>query len=272
MISIVASRTQERGYKPELGRFISEDTYEGDISNPLSLNLYTYVHNNPLRYIDPTGHYCVSADGNWAHGGDCNSESSIYLGDDSAFQGREIIENGIITGYLGINDAWSVSQTSGNYWDNHYDDKMIFKEHSLGYTIDAVYGNARQVPIWNDPLLYLAEGGALLKGVAKGVGKIFARQASKESAEVLVKEVAELTPNDINHILQKHHMWEKVVSDPNDWGQVSKLVSRTFVNGVEGTYKGVFIKTLKVGDETVGVTYIKLPDGTIRISNGWVMK
>ncbi|WP_139070795.1 colicin D domain-containing protein, partial [Paenibacillus sp. KS1] len=35
---------------------INEDTYEGDIKNPLSLNLYTYGHNNPLRYIDPTGH------------------------------------------------------------------------------------------------------------------------------------------------------------------------------------------------------------------------
>jgi RHS repeat-associated protein len=45
-----------RWYDPELGRFISKDTYEGDISNPLSLNLYTYVHNNPLIFIDPTGH------------------------------------------------------------------------------------------------------------------------------------------------------------------------------------------------------------------------
>lgn len=26
------------------------------MDNPLSQNLYTYVHNNPLKYIDPTGH------------------------------------------------------------------------------------------------------------------------------------------------------------------------------------------------------------------------
>ncbi|MEX1029267.1 MAG: RHS repeat-associated core domain-containing protein [Paenibacillaceae bacterium] len=45
-----------RYYKPEIGRFISEDTYEGQIDNPLSLNLYTYVTNNPLRYTDPSGH------------------------------------------------------------------------------------------------------------------------------------------------------------------------------------------------------------------------
>lgn len=45
-----------RWYDPNMGRFINEDTYEGDIKNPLSLNLYTYVENNPLRYVDPTGH------------------------------------------------------------------------------------------------------------------------------------------------------------------------------------------------------------------------
>ncbi|GAV15285.1 wall-associated protein WapA [Paenibacillus sp. NAIST15-1] len=44
-----------RWYDPSIGRFINEDTYEGEIKNPLSLNLYTYVENNPLQYIDPTG-------------------------------------------------------------------------------------------------------------------------------------------------------------------------------------------------------------------------
>lgn len=42
-----------------IGRFISEDTYEGDTKNPLSLNLYTYVYNNPTRYHDPSGNVPV---------------------------------------------------------------------------------------------------------------------------------------------------------------------------------------------------------------------
>ncbi|MEW9703000.1 RHS repeat-associated core domain-containing protein, partial [Paenibacillus sp. SI8] len=33
-----------RWYDPSVGRFINEDSYEGQIDNPLSLNLYTYVH------------------------------------------------------------------------------------------------------------------------------------------------------------------------------------------------------------------------------------
>ncbi|WP_240419718.1 S8 family serine peptidase [Paenibacillus periandrae] len=49
-----------RWYDPSIGRFMNQDTYEGDISNPLSLNLYTYGHNNPLRYWDPSGHSVMS--------------------------------------------------------------------------------------------------------------------------------------------------------------------------------------------------------------------
>ncbi|CAI6082969.1 hypothetical protein PAECIP112173_03744 [Paenibacillus sp. JJ-100] len=48
-----------RWYDPSVGRFISEDTYEGELTNPLSQNLYTYVHNNPLIYVDPSGNKIV---------------------------------------------------------------------------------------------------------------------------------------------------------------------------------------------------------------------
>jgi hypothetical protein len=36
-----------------------EDTYWGNLSDPLSLNLYAYVRYNPLRYWDPTGHWAA---------------------------------------------------------------------------------------------------------------------------------------------------------------------------------------------------------------------
>ncbi|WCT56200.1 RHS repeat-associated core domain-containing protein [Paenibacillus kyungheensis] len=37
-----------RYYDPSQGRFLNEDSVEGQIDNPLSLNIYTYVNNNPL--------------------------------------------------------------------------------------------------------------------------------------------------------------------------------------------------------------------------------
>ncbi|WCT56195.1 hypothetical protein PQ456_01310 [Paenibacillus kyungheensis] len=46
-----------RYYDPSQGRFLNEDSYEGQITNPLTLNIYGYVNNNPLIYVDPTGHY-----------------------------------------------------------------------------------------------------------------------------------------------------------------------------------------------------------------------
>ena len=46
-----------RYYDALTARFITEDTYRGDPRDPLTLNLYTYGINNPIRYIDPTGHY-----------------------------------------------------------------------------------------------------------------------------------------------------------------------------------------------------------------------
>ncbi len=45
-----------RYYDPAIGRFISRDSYAGRKSDPLSLNLYTYCQNNPIRYVDPSGH------------------------------------------------------------------------------------------------------------------------------------------------------------------------------------------------------------------------
>ncbi len=44
-----------RYYDPTTGRFISKDSNEGSIVNPLSLNLYTYCVNNPTKYVDPSG-------------------------------------------------------------------------------------------------------------------------------------------------------------------------------------------------------------------------
>ncbi|SDW76863.1 RHS repeat-associated core domain-containing protein [Paenibacillus sp. CF384] len=112
-----------RYYDSTVGRFINEDTYEGQINNPLSLNLYTYVMNNPLIYVDPTGNYCVSADGKYAHAGVCDNgaKGSIYMGDDQYIPaGTEIIENGKVKGYMGVmGPPDPKGYGSGNFWDIH---------------------------------------------------------------------------------------------------------------------------------------------------------
>jgi len=47
-----------RYYDLRLGRFMSADPFTvtpGRVIDPQQLNLYTYVRNNPLKHIDPTG-------------------------------------------------------------------------------------------------------------------------------------------------------------------------------------------------------------------------
>ena len=41
---------------PYINRFLSADTIISDPGNPQSLNRYSYVLENPLKYSDPTGH------------------------------------------------------------------------------------------------------------------------------------------------------------------------------------------------------------------------
>ncbi|NEW04695.1 glycoside hydrolase family protein [Paenibacillus sp. SYP-B3998] len=48
-----------RWYDPSMGRFVGEDSFTGQVDNPLSLNRFTYVKSNPLINIDPSGHYPV---------------------------------------------------------------------------------------------------------------------------------------------------------------------------------------------------------------------
>jgi RHS repeat-associated protein len=48
-----------RYYNPYTGRFISEDSYWGLDTSPLSLNRYTYAHSNPVMHVDPSGHFIL---------------------------------------------------------------------------------------------------------------------------------------------------------------------------------------------------------------------
>lgn len=54
-----------RYYDAALGRFIQPDTIVPNPMDPQSLNRYSYVRNNPVNRIDPTGHEDCAAEDDW---------------------------------------------------------------------------------------------------------------------------------------------------------------------------------------------------------------
>jgi RHS repeat-associated protein len=51
-----------RYYDPRMGRFVSKDSWDGFVSRPLSLNNWSYVENNPIKLVDPSG-FIAESDG-----------------------------------------------------------------------------------------------------------------------------------------------------------------------------------------------------------------
>ncbi|WP_315910985.1 RHS repeat-associated core domain-containing protein [Xylanibacillus composti] len=110
-----------RWYDPAMGRFINEDNYEGDITNPLTLNLYTYVHNNPLIFIDPTGHKAA-----------CTSESACMQLSERIRAMQETFASNLANGsYQSIDDmvpdfAKIVAAQDGYYDELDEDEHFIY--------------------------------------------------------------------------------------------------------------------------------------------------
>lgn len=64
---------------------MTRDTYKGNIYQPWTQNLYTYCNNNPINYVDPTGHFPVDiSDDDDVDAYDLNSDPLLGQDDSSA--------------------------------------------------------------------------------------------------------------------------------------------------------------------------------------------
>jgi RHS repeat-associated protein len=106
-----------RHYASSTGRFMSPDPsalYYADPTNPQSFNLYSYVLNNPLTNIDPTGLDCVQDNGDGTvstNTGDCANENEAaanaehYINCDGCTSGAAGANLDAATGSLYLTDA-----------------------------------------------------------------------------------------------------------------------------------------------------------------------
>ncbi len=113
-----------RHYSPALGRFLSPDSIVPSPGNPQSLNRYSYVRNNPLRFIDPSGMAeCAAGDqqcwvnewnfkNNWY-----NARGYFWSGNHWGDSGEPIFANEQVTNEV-IGDA-GISLAGGGWsWAN----------------------------------------------------------------------------------------------------------------------------------------------------------
>jgi len=123
-----------RRYDPALGTFISADTIIPNLGNPLAMDRYAYVYNNPIRYTDPSGHIGVCSNcylGPMIEGVSDNignidlSEPSGLIG--FAYEHGIMLQEGYRWGYLDVseNDKWNgtLGHTS-NYGGLMYGDGL----------------------------------------------------------------------------------------------------------------------------------------------------
>ncbi|MDA8335173.1 MAG: RHS repeat-associated core domain-containing protein [Peptococcaceae bacterium] len=90
-----------RYYDPRIGRFLSQDTFFGRLTDPLSENLYDYAENNPILNVDPTGHGNVAG---WLPG---NNYSDYNL---ATYTGNGQLD-------ISLASAYSDEQTNGQLYD-----------------------------------------------------------------------------------------------------------------------------------------------------------
>lgn len=152
-----------RYYNPEIGRFIQEDPFRGD-----GLNLYAYVANNPVKYVDPSGYSkCLVDEGKE------NTNSQYIMLYDPMHEKQ--IEEQLRQEYLkseGLGKGAVVIKTIGHVVSKRY--RYAKAEYQLGMYEDAGidYETSGQALDWS-----LAEvsgevaGSYIAKGISKGYNK-----------------------------------------------------------------------------------------------------
>ena len=108
---------RSRLYDPSTGRFLTQDSWQGDYNNPLSLNQWNYVEGNPVNKEDPAGH-CVGPNGvdlpdgslacNNGNGGTSNTVGNKVCDGSNLSESCKIVTTGDLKNVLSSEYNWNL--------------------------------------------------------------------------------------------------------------------------------------------------------------------
>ena len=99
-----------RYYDSQGGTFLTEDSYPGEATDPLSQNHYSYVQNNPVNYTDPSGHFWNSIKKGWNY---------VKKTASNAWNGVKRVASNTWNGVKSVaSKAWNVTKSAFNHATN----------------------------------------------------------------------------------------------------------------------------------------------------------
>jgi RHS repeat-associated protein len=179
---------QARYYDPSIGRFITQDPFEGDVDTPASLHHYLYAYANPTVYVDLTGYYArdagdvqsrMDADSLCAKSGDCKRKEELKQA--SQARDRKLTQCASTdTCRAGVDEAnRGIDSLQARQ-------KEIMEMQKAGLTVDPVSGRNLMAEY---TALEAAQGGSTSATISIGYAKSI-RNAMREGKELTLDELA----------------------------------------------------------------------------------
>jgi RHS repeat-associated protein len=122
-----------RYYDPTIGRFISADTIVPSPANPQSYNRYSYVLNNPLKYVDPSGHLVYDENGTPI------DTSNPYWIENYVFAGGSLEDILTPTAAAWNDFVWSGNAAMAHTLERDRNIQVYLKYGDLGYGLDSAF-------------------------------------------------------------------------------------------------------------------------------------
>lgn len=228
-----------RYYDVERGNFLTEDTYLGDISDPLTLNRYNYVKSNPLNYIDPSGFVSEYLTGP-SYDPDDSWKANNYPLSQTGSERTEFPVP-VVSGTEAVRELWgSVSKGVDHFL------------RELDQAIDIGTKYLKQIGKWMEE--------AVGASVVDVCGKVV--QIGEEIGEVLVSFLAGMLMGIDNAFAIPTDVSDEIFSEHADAYNLGKILGRSGIIAVLSIMAGMFVggvgaaagATIVIGGAAVLVT------------------